>query len=140
MTRDDILDICRRWQDAFARRDLDGLAALYADDAVLESPLAGTVIGREALAQAHGGIFAAFPNLTQMFEEPLVDGHRAAIAVESSGAHTAAIMGLPPSGRPFRLRLVFLLEVRDGLIVRDRRIYDFTGLLVQVGVLKAKPA
>jgi len=24
--------------------------------------------------------------------------------------------------------------------VRERRIYDFTGMLVQVGVLKAKPA
>ena len=30
--------------------------------------------------------------------------------------------------------------VRDGLIVRDRRIYDFTGLLLQIGILKAKPA
>jgi hypothetical protein len=28
---------------------------------------------------------------------------------------------------------------RDGLIIEERRIYDFTGLLVQVGVLKAKP-
>jgi len=24
--------------------------------------------------------------------------------------------------------------------VRDRRMYDFTGLLIQVGTLKAKPA
>jgi ketosteroid isomerase-like protein len=48
-------------------------------------------------------------------------------------------MGLPPTGKPFRLPAVFLYELRDGRIVRERRIYDFTGLLVQVGVLKAKP-
>jgi hypothetical protein len=34
---------------------------------------------------------------------------------------------------------VFLYELRDHHIVRERRIYDFTGLLVQIGVLKAKP-
>jgi hypothetical protein len=28
----------------------------------------------------------------------------------------------------------------DGRIVHERRILDFTGVLVQVGVLKAKPA
>ena len=29
--------------------------------------------------------------------------------------------------------------VRDGEIVYERRIYDFTGLLLQIGVLRAKP-
>jgi hypothetical protein len=28
----------------------------------------------------------------------------------------------------------------DGAVVHERRIYDFTGMLVQIGVLKAKPA
>ena len=48
-------------------------------------------------------------------------------------------MGLAPTDKRFRFRLVYLIEVKDGQIVRERRIYDFTGLLVQVGVLKAKP-
>jgi hypothetical protein len=30
--------------------------------------------------------------------------------------------------------------MRDGLIARERRIYDFTGMLLQVGAIKAKPA
>jgi hypothetical protein len=30
--------------------------------------------------------------------------------------------------------------MQDGFIARERRIYDFTGLLVQVGAIKAKPA
>ena len=36
--------------------------------------------------------------------------------------------------------MVFPYESKDGQIVRDRRVYDVTGLLVQVGTLKAKPA
>jgi len=31
------------------------------------------------------------------------------------------------------------MTVADGFVVEERRIYDFTGVLVQVGVLKAKP-
>jgi hypothetical protein len=32
------------------------------------------------------------------------------------------------------------MTVADGLITEERRIFDFTGVLLQVGVLKAKPA
>jgi hypothetical protein len=34
---------------------------------------------------------------------------------------------------------VFSFVFKDGLIVRGKAIYDFTGWLVQIGVLKAKP-
>jgi predicted ester cyclase len=62
------------------------------------------------------------------------------IVAEAVGTHVGTIMGLEPSGRRFRFALTFVLEVEEGAIVRERRIYDFTGLLVQIGVLKAKPA
>jgi hypothetical protein len=48
-------------------------------------------------------------------------------------------MGVSASGKPFHLTVAFLYELKDRRIVRERRIYDFTGLLVQVGLLKAKP-
>jgi predicted ester cyclase len=48
-------------------------------------------------------------------------------------------MGVPPTGRPFSISLVSLCELRDGLIVQEQRVYDFTGMLLQVGALKAKP-
>jgi steroid delta-isomerase-like uncharacterized protein len=140
MTRDEVLALCASWQDAFVRRDLDALAELYAEEAVIESPLAGTLSGRDAFALAHSAIFSAFPDIVNTFEPPLVGDDRAALMTESVGTNTGSLMGLSPTGRAFRLRLVFLLDFRDGRIVRDRRIYDFTGLLVQVGVVKAKPA
>jgi hypothetical protein len=33
-----------------------------------------------------------------------------------------------------------MFEMKDGLIVHERRYYDFTGLLIQLGVLRGKPA
>jgi len=47
---------------------------------------------------------------------------------------------MAPSGKPFRLAAVFLYELGNRQIIREGRLYDFTGLLVQIGVLKAKPA
>ena len=46
----------------------------------------------------------------------------------------------PPTGKSFRVPAVFLYDLKDGQIARERRIYDFTGVLMQVGLLKAKPA
>jgi hypothetical protein len=37
------------------------------------------------------------------------------------------------------VQVALLLKIADGLVIDERRIYDFTGVLVQVGVLKAKP-
>jgi predicted ester cyclase len=57
------------------------------------------------------------------------------------GTHVGTMMGIAPTGRSFRFRIAFMLTFNeDHRIVEERRIYDFTGLLVQVGVLKAKPA
>jgi hypothetical protein len=33
-----------------------------------------------------------------------------------------------------------LFEMQDGLIAYERRYYDFTGLLIQLGILRGKPA
>jgi steroid delta-isomerase-like uncharacterized protein len=139
VTRDEVLDLCQRWQAAFGARDLKALASLYADAATLESPMAGTVTGRDALVGATKGLIALFPDVTVTSEEPLVDGDRVAIVAELAGTHIGTFMGLPESNKRFRFSLVFLFDVKDGQIVRDRRIYDFTGVLVQMGVLKAKP-
>ena len=48
-------------------------------------------------------------------------------------------MGMAPTRRKITFRCGLFHTVRDGAISRERRVYDFTGLLIQVGLLKAKP-
>lgn len=138
MTRDEMVELIARWRTALERRDLDTYARLYAEDATVESPLGGTVKSPARLRQAFEAFFATFPDATFAFEAPCIDGTRAVLVSMMAGTHVGEISGLPASGKPFRLPLVFVLDARDGLIVRDRRIYDFTGLLVQIGLIKAK--
>lgn len=138
MTRDDIVALFDRRQDALDRRDPPALARLYADHCVVESPMAGTHQGRAAVEEVYGAWFRAFPDVVFKSEELLIDGDRAAQVGTMVGTDIGGFMGLPPTGRPFRLPIVFLYQLHEQQILHERRIYDFTGLLVQVGVLKAK--
>ena len=120
---------------------MNGLVADYADDAVVESPVAGGAThGREQIKQVFQTYFSAFPNIRMEQTEVLVDGSRAAVVATFSGTDSGGFMGMPPTGRNVTIPVVFLYEFKDGKIAHDRRIYDFTGMLVQVGTLKAKPA
>jgi steroid delta-isomerase-like uncharacterized protein len=140
MTRTDVLALLDRRREALAQGNETAAGTLYAEDARLESPLAGSASGREAIVRATGAFFSAFPGAVVSEEAPIIDGDRVAIVAEIAGTHVGEFLGVPPSGRAFRFPVSFVLDLRDHQIVHERRFYDFTGLLVQVGVLRAKPA
>jgi steroid delta-isomerase-like uncharacterized protein len=141
MTRSDIQDLIVRFQAAWDRRDVEALANFHTEDCVVESPFAGgEARGREAIARAYEAFFHAFPDVTLRNEEPLIDGNRVVLITRMSGTDRGGFLGLQPTGRAVDLPLVLIYQVDNGLIVRERRIYDFTGLAVQVGAIKAKPA
>jgi steroid delta-isomerase-like uncharacterized protein len=140
MTRDEITAMFERRTKAYNDEDAASLAADYADDAVIDSPSGGVHRGPAAAAHVFDAVFIAFDDMEPRTEELLIDGDRVAQVLTLEGTNMGGMMGLPPSGKRFRVPAVFLYELRGDKIVRERRIYDFTGLLVQVGVLKAKPA
>jgi steroid delta-isomerase-like uncharacterized protein len=140
MTRDEIAGMFARRDEAFEEMDAAALAADPAEDALIDSPTAGTHRGPEAAAHAFDGVFHAFADMTSRTESLLIDSDHVAQVMTIEGTNLGGLMGLPASGRHFRLPAVFLYVLRGDKIVRERRIYDFTGLLVQIGVLKARPA
>jgi steroid delta-isomerase-like uncharacterized protein len=140
MTREEITAFFARHQDARSRHDAAMVATFHAEDSVIVSPWAGTVEGREAIEETYRQWFAAFPDFTFHPEELLIDGNQVAELSMLAGTDIGGFMGFPPTGKPFRLRSVRLYTLNEHQIVHERRIYDFTGMLVQIGVLKAKPA
>jgi steroid delta-isomerase-like uncharacterized protein len=141
MTGEEIRAVFERRQDAINKRDLTALAGLYALDCSVESPLAaGTVQGRQAVTKIHQALFDALPDLRFTQERILVDGDEAVQIATMTGTYTGGFMGLPPSGKPLKVPIVVICTFDGGLIAQERRIYDFTGMLVQIGVLKARPA
>jgi steroid delta-isomerase-like uncharacterized protein len=139
VAREAILDLFDRRQEAFDNLDAAGLAADYTENCTIESPFAGSHVGRAAAEQVYRTWFEAFLDLKMRSKELIVDGDRVAQVFEVEGTDLGGFLGLPATGKGFRVPAVFLYELRGQQIERERRIYDFTGVMVQIGVLKAKP-
>ena len=139
MTRDAIVALMDRRTAAWAARDAAALAAIHAADGVVVSPAGGVLEGREEIERVYRLWLTAFPDITVEAADMLIDGDRVAQLLRIAGTHLGDFFGMPPTNRRVDLEAALLMIARDGAIAEERRVYDFTGLLVQVGVLKAKP-
>lgn len=140
MTRDDMLKLLDRRVKGLENRDADALAADYAETAVLESPLSGQSVGREAIRRASANFLEAFSDVSVKHEGVLIDGNRMAHIFKFNGTHTGDLLGVRGTGKRIIFRVVTLYTIEGNLIVGERRIYDFTGFLVKIGLLRAQPA
>jgi steroid delta-isomerase-like uncharacterized protein len=141
MTREQAEALFARRQAAFNRLDAAALAADHASDGVVESPTAaGTVSGREAIADVYRAWFKAFPDFEFRHIELVVEGDRVALVATASGTNAAGFMGLPATGKRFKFPVVCVYRFEASEIVHEQRVYDFSGMLIQIGMLKAKPA
>ena len=139
MTHDDIHAFFERQGDHWRERDPAGLSAGYAADATIVSPIFRTVSGRPAILRSFESLFEIFPDWDLRPERLLIDGRSVAEPFTVTATHVGEFMGLRGCGRRFEIQGVRLFDMDDGLISRERRYYDFTGLLIQIGVLKGKP-
>src|SRR6185503_20798921 len=112
MTREDIVALFARRMDAIARRDIAAIVSQHAPDCEHVSPLAGgTVKGREAIGQLYDQWFKGFPDFVLTSEELLIDGDRVVQVTTQSGTDTGGFMQLPPTGKPFRVPVVWLFTL-----------------------------
>jgi steroid delta-isomerase-like uncharacterized protein len=141
MTRDQIDAFFEQRQSAWRKRDVITLAVGHAADGTIESPMFGDVRGRVAIEKSYRDLFAIFQDWDFNGDPLLVDGDRVAQPFLVRATHTNEFFGVPASGRRFETHgVMFYTFGADGKITKERRIYDFTALLIQIGVLKAKPS
>jgi steroid delta-isomerase-like uncharacterized protein len=139
MTREEMTDLVTRCRTALANHDTKALVAAHAEGCTIESPTAGGVAtGRAAVAKVYDAWFNGFPDLKVAAGDLLIDGNRAAHCMVLSGTDTGGFLGMPATGKPFRVPLVWVIEADNGLVTHARPFYDFSGLLIQIGVLKVK--
>lgn len=140
MTREEILAILERQSAAWAARDPVMFAQGYAPHATVTSPTGGVLEGRDEIERIARKWFLAFPDIRFNSEEVLIDGNRVLQVARVSGTHGGEFFGVAATGRKVDVVFALVMTIADGLITEERRILDFTGVLVQVGVLKTKPA
>ena len=125
--------------DAWERKDAVAAAGFHTLDSVVESPMFGTLHGRQAIEESYRAFFRAFPDATHQVEAIVVEPPQVAVFTLTTATHVNDFFGLPGTGRRIDFRNCHLLRIENGSIAHVRRVYDFTGILLQVGVLRAKP-
>jgi steroid delta-isomerase-like uncharacterized protein len=140
MTRPEIVAFFHDRNAHWNARNADALAAGHALECTVQSPMHGTPRGRAAIAVSYQALFSIFPDWQFTGDDLIIDGHRVAQVFAAEATHVGEFMGLSGTNRRFRIQGVRLYDMADGLIQSERRLYDFTGLLIQVGVLRGKPA
>jgi steroid delta-isomerase-like uncharacterized protein len=140
MTRKEITEFFAGRDEAWQRHDYESLTTDHAEDGEVESPLWGNLKGRSAIQKVYKEWFSSFPDVEYSTEHLLIDGSSAVQFVKMVGNQKGEFCGLAPTGKRFEVRCAFLFFFSNGKIAREIRTYDFTGVLLQLGVLKAKPA
>lgn len=139
MTHDELVAVVEKRFDLMNRKDVPALADLYAEAALVESPTAGTISGRKAIEEAERTWLKAFPDLSVTVDDIIVEANRVVAIARFSGTHADVFLGIEPTGKRFDFRMVLVHTIEEQRIVHERRFYDFSGLLIRLGVLKVKP-
>ena len=130
-----------RGTGTFNAHDIDGFAAVLADDVVFEAPGGIRGEGKAACAEFFGGWFQAFPDAhVDVHDVHFIDD----IAVEEgtfSGTHNGPLHSptgdVPPTGRSVRVPYVHVLHYRDGKHASFNLMFDRLLMLEQLGLIPA---
>ena len=76
---------------------------------------------------------AAFPDAKLEVLTVLASGNSAAAEYRATGTHQGDLFGILPSGKSIDLQIANLIELRDGLIYREREYIDMNAMFTQIG-------
>ena len=126
-------ELLAAWNGHDSRR----LAALYAEDAVVEEMILGSPVhrGPEEVAAWAEVQFAGLPDLRFEVGRAFAAGDRLVLEWVYIGTYTGQFPGLPPgAGQAVSVPGVTVFELEGGRIVRETLYYDSYTFLVQTGV------
>jgi steroid delta-isomerase-like uncharacterized protein len=120
--------------DAWNAGDHEGYLALYAGS-IVHHGLAPEPFDDQANRGFYEAVWEAFPGAQLTLDDTVADGDRLAARFHLTGQHTGPFMGVPPTGRQFRLDAQTIMRFEDGRVVERWTTGDLLGLLVQLGAI-----
>jgi predicted ester cyclase len=118
--------------------DIDGFAALFADDYVNHQVSAAAPKPAPGVSAKQGtvGYFVArlkgMPDLSVAIEASLASGDMAAASFVYTGTHRGEYFGVAPTGKSLRFTSCDIFRIRDGRIVEHWGMGDIAGIRAQL--------
>jgi steroid delta-isomerase-like uncharacterized protein len=127
--------VARDYVAAFARRDVEAMAALWAPYGT--DHLAGQpdLVGPNGVRAYFSELFTAFPDFAAEVKSMVAEGDRVAVHWTATATMTGPLWGLEPTGARVAFEGMDLLRVEGGRIVRNDAIADGMSVARQIGVL-----
>lgn len=130
-----------RGTDTFNAHDIDGFAAVLANDVVFQAPGEMRGQGKPACVEFYGGWLSAFPDgHVEVHDVHFIDD----VAVEEgtfSGTHNGILHTpngeIPATGRSVSLDYIQVLHFRDGKHVSFNLMFDRLLMLEQLDLMTA---
>lgn len=131
--------LARAFFEAWAARDADRLAGIYAADAEYVRA-DGTSRGVDEIIGYCKEIWESFPDETATIRAVLVSPEGVTVEWTESATHTAPrktpLGVIPPTGKGFRdAPVVEIFRFRNGKIASQREYYDLLSIMRQLGWL-----
>lgn len=125
--------------DTFNTHDAAATAELFAPDAVLHDvAVARPAMGRAQIAEMYARHLLAIPDTLVRVERMVAEGDTVVAEWTIRGTHQGRLLGIPATGKAVTITGVSLMRFRDGVPVTDTRVWDFAGLLRQLGLLPSR--
>ena len=140
MTRSEIQAFLESWVRAWTAEDLEALLACYDEQAELVSPLLRTVRGVGAIERSHQDLFSAFSDIAVDVHDIIVDvdNQQAVLVFTIHATQQGEFLGVAPSRKRTATQSAYIFRFKDRRIIGERRLYDFGGLLMQLGIIKPR--
>jgi steroid delta-isomerase-like uncharacterized protein len=117
-----------------AGSDIDATVDKYmAEDFVEHENVPGMDNTRETPRQMFKMMHAAFPDFHVNMQEMLQDGDKVVARLTMAGTHEGDFMGMPPSGNPFEINVIDIMQFRDDMCIAHWGVMDMAGLMEQIG-------
>jgi steroid delta-isomerase-like uncharacterized protein len=133
-------DTMRQFYDRLNAGDVDGFAALIADDLIEHEEVEGLPQTKEGVIQFFEMFRAAFSDLRMEAEDVIESGDKAWARIRITGTNDGEFMGMPATGKSVDFQAVDIVRVNDeGVAAEHWGVTDTMKMMQQLGVVPEGP-
>ncbi len=123
-----------RYFQAQAEGDADTIAQTFAPDYKRYLSAAAPPLDAAGQMKRMAGLRAAFPDLNGTVDAMIAEGDTVVAQLTIQGTHQGEFMGIAPTGKTFKSRVIEIIRIEDGKFVKHWGGPDTYDILQQLGV------
>ncbi|MEE8322895.1 MAG: ester cyclase [Candidatus Bathyarchaeia archaeon] len=114
---------------------MDAVDKFFAVDGIDHNAPPGSPPGFGFMKQFHTIVRAAFPDVRVTVGNLIAEGDKVVCRFTACGTHQGEFMGIPPTGKQFRMMEIRIYRVKSGKIVECWGLFYEMGMMRQLGVI-----